>query len=115
MQANYRTNPIDAQTTSVNRCNANKSTGPKTNNGKLQSRRNAMCVARFSDCLAGKIAHIDWTKAERVRFPNLKPSTTTISLRLPVTLLERIKVAAKRDVPYQSLITTWLGEKTGTR
>ena len=54
-------------------------------------------------------------KAQRVRFPNLKPSTTAISLRLPVTLLERIKVAAnKRDVPYQSLIKTWLAEKTGT-
>jgi predicted DNA binding CopG/RHH family protein len=60
--------------------------------------------------------YLDWTKAERVRFPNLKPSTTAISLRLPVTLLERIKVAAnKRDVPYQSLIKTWLAEKTGTR
>ena len=47
--------------------------------------------------------YIDWTKAQRVRLPNLKPSTTAISLRLPVTLLERIKVAAnKRDVPYQS-------------
>jgi len=56
---------------------------------------------------------VDWTKAERVRFPNLKPSTTSISLRLPVTLLEKIKVAAnKRDVPYQSLIKTWLAEKT---
>ena len=52
-------------------------------------------------------------KAKRVRLPNLKPSTTSISLRLPVTLLERIKVAAnKRDVPYQSLIKTWLAEKT---
>jgi predicted DNA binding CopG/RHH family protein len=60
--------------------------------------------------------YVDWTKARRVRFPNLKPSTTAISLRLPVTLLERIKVAAnKRDVPYQSLIKTWLAEKTGTR
>jgi predicted DNA binding CopG/RHH family protein len=60
--------------------------------------------------------YLDWTKTERARFPNLKPSTTAISLRLPVTLLERIKVAAnKRDVPYQSLIKTWLAEKTGTR
>jgi predicted DNA binding CopG/RHH family protein len=58
-------------------------------------------------------SHIDWSKAERARLPNLKPSTTSISLRLPVTLLERIKVAAnKRDVPYQSLIKTWLAEKT---
>ena len=60
--------------------------------------------------------YVDWTKAERVRLPNLKASTTSISLRLPVTLLERIKIAAnKRDVPYQSLIKTWLAEKTGTR
>jgi predicted DNA binding CopG/RHH family protein len=60
-------------------------------------------------------AYIDWTKAQRVRFPNLKPSTTAISLRLPIGLLERIKIAAnKRDVPYQSLIKTWLAEKTGT-
>lgn len=57
---------------------------------------------------------VDWSKAERVHLPNLKPSTTSISLRLPVTLLDQIKVAAnKRDVPYQSLIKTWLAEKTG--
>jgi predicted DNA binding CopG/RHH family protein len=56
---------------------------------------------------------VDWSKAERVRLPNLKPSTTSISLRLPVALLDQIKVAAnKRDVPYQSLIKTWLAEKT---
>ena len=61
-------------------------------------------------------SYVDWNKAKRVRMSNLKPSTESISLRLPVTLLERIKVAAnKRDVPYQSLIKTWLAEKTGTR
>ena len=57
--------------------------------------------------------YVDWSKAKRVRFPNLKPSTTSISLRLAVMLLDRIKVDAnKRDVPYQSLIKTWLAEKT---
>jgi predicted DNA binding CopG/RHH family protein len=57
--------------------------------------------------------YVDWSKAKRMRFPNLKPSTTSISLRLPVALLDRIKIAAnKRDVPYQSLIKTWLAEKT---
>jgi predicted DNA binding CopG/RHH family protein len=56
--------------------------------------------------------HIDWSKAEKVRLPNLKLSSTSISLRLPVRLLERIKIAAnKRDVPYQSLIKMWLAEK----
>ncbi len=56
--------------------------------------------------------YVDWSKAERVRFPNLKPSSSSISLRLPLPLLERIKVAAnKRDVPYQSLIKMWLAER----
>ncbi len=56
--------------------------------------------------------HVDWSRAERVRLPNLRPSTKSISVRLPVSLLERIKIAAhKRDVPYQSLIKTWLAEK----
>ena len=56
--------------------------------------------------------HIDWSKARRTRFPNLKPSTQSISLRLPVHMLERIKVEANsRDVPYQSLIKIWLDEK----
>ena len=56
--------------------------------------------------------YVDWRKAERARLPNLKPSTKAISLRLPVDLLERIKIAAnKRDVPYQSLIKVWLSEK----
>ena len=56
--------------------------------------------------------YVDWSRAERVRFSNLKPSSKAISLRLPVDLLERIKTAAnKRDVPYQSLIKIWLSEK----
>lgn len=57
-------------------------------------------------------AYVDWSKAERARFVNLKPTTKSISLRLPVDLLEQIKIAAnKRDVPYQSLIKVWLSEK----
>jgi predicted DNA binding CopG/RHH family protein len=56
--------------------------------------------------------YFDLSKARRVQFPNLKLSTTAISLRLPQGLLDRIKVAAnKRDVPYQSLIKVWLAEK----
>jgi predicted DNA binding CopG/RHH family protein len=59
-------------------------------------------------------ADLDWRTAKRVRLPNLQPSTTAISIRLPVSLLEQIKVAAhKRDVPYQSLIKMWLAEKVG--
>ena len=56
--------------------------------------------------------YVDWSKAEPVRFPNLKPSSKSISLRIPLDLLERSKIAAnKRDVPYQSLIKIWLSEK----
>ncbi|MYD31755.1 MAG: hypothetical protein F4X01_09255 [Nitrospira sp. SB0661_bin_20] len=59
--------------------------------------------------------HVDWSKAQRVRLPNLKPSTKPISLRLPVSLLEKIKTEAnKRDVPYQSLIKVWLSEKVAS-
>ena len=56
--------------------------------------------------------YVDWSKAQRVRLPNLKLSTASISLRLPQGLLDEIKIAAnKRDVPYQSLIKVWLTEK----
>ena len=56
--------------------------------------------------------HLDWTKAQKVTLPNLKPTTKTISLRLPQHLLDSLKVAANaRDVPYQSLIKVWLQEK----
>jgi predicted DNA binding CopG/RHH family protein len=56
--------------------------------------------------------YLDWSKGRLARFPNVKLSTQAISLRLPVSLLERIKLEAnKRDVPYQSLIKVWLAEK----
>ncbi len=59
--------------------------------------------------------YVDWSKAKQVSLPNLKPTTTSISLRLPSSLLDQIKIAAnKRDVPYQSLIKTWLAEKVKT-
>lgn len=55
--------------------------------------------------------YFDWSRAETASFPRLKPSTKTISLRLPEWLLERIKIEAnKRDMPYQSLIKAWLNE-----
>jgi predicted DNA binding CopG/RHH family protein len=57
-------------------------------------------------------AHVDWSKAKKVKLPNLRPTTKTISLRLPQHLLDSIKVAANaRDVPYQSLMKVWLQEK----
>lgn len=56
--------------------------------------------------------YVDWSKAKRAVFPNLKPSTKTISLRLPQTMLEELKLLAnKRDVPYQSLLKVFLSER----
>ena len=61
-------------------------------------------------------AYLDWHQAEQVVLPNLKPTTKTISLRLPQHLLDAIKSAAHaRDVPYQSLIKVWLQEKLHER
>lgn len=55
--------------------------------------------------------YVDWGKAQPAFLPNLKPSTKTISLRLPEMLLDRIKIEAnKRDMPYQSLIKAWLAD-----
>lgn len=56
--------------------------------------------------------YVDWSKAERAVFPNLRPSTESISLRLPSFLLARIKqIANFKDVPYQSLIKIFLAER----
>lgn len=56
--------------------------------------------------------YLDWTKAQPIVLPKLKPTTKTISLRLPQHLLDSIKAAANaHDVPYQSLIEVWLQEK----
>jgi hypothetical protein len=55
---------------------------------------------------------VDWSKARVAVFPNLKPSTETISLRLPAALLaELMALANKRDVPYQSLLKVFLAER----
>ena len=54
----------------------------------------------------------DWSKAVRGTFPELKPSTATISLRLPASLLDELKALAnERDVPYQSLLKVFLAER----
>ncbi|MGA7871498.1 MAG: BrnA antitoxin family protein [Candidatus Binatus sp.] len=55
---------------------------------------------------------IDWRKGKRVTLPNLRPSSQTISLRLPKPMLDRLKLLAnKRDVPYQSLLKMFVAER----
>ena len=58
------------------------------------------------------VEYVDWGGAREVRLTNLKPTTRTISIRLPVTMLEDLKVLAnKRDVPYQSLLKMYVAER----
>ena len=55
---------------------------------------------------------VDWNTARQVQFPNLKPSLRTISLRLPESMIDSLKLLAnKRDVPYQSLLKIFLAER----
>jgi len=55
---------------------------------------------------------VDWSTAKRVTLPNLKPSVKKISLRLPESMLDDLKLLAnKRDVPYQSLLKIFLAER----
>lgn len=56
--------------------------------------------------------YFDWTKAKQPSLAGLKPSTTSISLRLPVSMLEELKTLAnEKDVPYQSLLKVYLAER----
>ena len=61
---------------------------------------------------ADSTEYVDWGKAKRVLFPALKPSLKTISLRLPESMIEELKLLAnKRDIPYQSRIKMFLAER----
>ena len=56
--------------------------------------------------------YIDWSDAENVVMPKLKPSTRSISIRLPESMIEELKVLAnKQDVPYQSLLKIFISER----
>ena len=56
--------------------------------------------------------YIDYQKAKPSIFSELKPSTHSISIRMPDYLLNRLKVLAhKKDIPYQSLLKLYLTEK----
>lgn len=55
---------------------------------------------------------VDWSRARRLRLPALRPSTSTISLRLPEAMLEELKQRAnEQDVPYQSLLKVYLADR----
>ncbi len=57
-------------------------------------------------------AYVNWRQAERAIFPNLKPSTRAISVRMPESMLDELKLLAnKRDVPYELLIKMFLRER----
>jgi predicted DNA binding CopG/RHH family protein len=61
---------------------------------------------------ADSTEYIDWSQARRAKFVNLKPTLRTISVRLPVAMVEDLKILAnQRDVPYQSLLKVFLAER----
>ncbi len=61
---------------------------------------------------ADSTKYIDWSQAKRAKFPNLRPTLCTISVRLPVAMIEDLKILAnQRDVPYQSLLKVFLAER----
>ena len=85
-----------------------------------QSRRSRKAIPQFSNedeerrfwAKHDVLDYFDWHKAAQPSFPSLKPSTTSISLRLPLSMLEELKALAnKRDVPYQSLMKVFLAER----
>lgn len=56
--------------------------------------------------------YVDWSEAKEVLMPNLRPTTRSVSIRLPVAMVEELKLLAnKRDVPYQSLLKVFLSER----
>ncbi|MDB4912648.1 MAG: hypothetical protein JWM95_292 [Gemmatimonadetes bacterium] len=61
---------------------------------------------------ADSTEYVDWSAATVMQFPNLRPSSTAISVRLPDTLLTELKLLAnERDVPYQSLLKVYLTDR----
>ena len=77
-------------------------------------RARGWCAERIYQFWAGhdSTKFIDWQSARRRKFPNLKPTLRTISVRLPVSMIEDLKVLAnKKDVPYQSLLKVFLAER----
>lgn len=61
---------------------------------------------------ADSTEYLDWSAARRTKLPNLKPTLRTISIRLPVSMVEDLKILAnQRDVPYQSLMKVFLAER----
>jgi predicted DNA binding CopG/RHH family protein len=64
---------------------------------------------------ADSTEYLDWSRARHAKFPRLKPSLRTISVRLPVATIEDLKILAnQRDVPYQSLLKVSLAERLET-
>lgn len=73
--------------------------------------KNAQEEAEFWDT-HDSTEYVDWSKAEKTIFPNLKFTTESISIRLPAPMLARLReLANEKDVPYQSLMKTYLSER----
>jgi predicted DNA binding CopG/RHH family protein len=92
-----------------------KKTGKKTSRGDTLKKSPAFRTEEAERAFwaeADSTDYIDWRMATRPSFPNLKPSLRTISIRLPVSMIEDLKsLANSRDIPYQSLLKVYLAER----
>lgn len=78
---------------------------------KLPEFRNENDERKFR-ATADSTEYVDWTSAKPRKLIHLKPSLKTISLRLPVSMIEDLKLLAnRRDIPYQSLLKVFLAER----
>ena len=85
---------------------------PKRSTKKAIPRFKSAAAERAFWSTADSTAYVEWASATPVRFPQLKPTSTAISVRLPDALLMDLKVLAnERDVPYQSLLKLFLAER----
>jgi len=86
----------------------------KAKKGQIPEHRNEDQERTFWTT-ADSTDYVDWSKAQRVAFPDLKPTLKTISIRLPEMMIADLKALAnKRDVPYQSLLKMFLAERLAT-
>jgi predicted DNA binding CopG/RHH family protein len=88
-----------------------KNKGMKHTKKKLPEFKNEQDERNFW-AKADSTEYLDWSSGKRKKLVRLKPTLRTISLRLPASMIEDLKVLAhRRDVPYQSLLKVFLAER----
>lgn len=78
---------------------------------KLPKFKNEDAERKFWDTHSS-VDYFDWSNAQNVIFPNLKPTSTSISLRIPNYVLARLKERANSlNIPYQTLMKQYISKE----